>query len=100
MSIREVASKVGFDFSNWSKIERGRLAPPTDMEILSKWATVLGIKKGSDEYHAFIDWSYLTHHKIPPDIPLGRLLNHLPGYFRNIRNYKPLRKKDIDEWDV
>jgi len=36
---------ANYDPSNWSKIERGMLAPPTDEKTLKNWAKILGIKK-------------------------------------------------------
>ncbi len=101
IGLRKLAEKVGFDPGNLSKIERNLLPPPKEMNILSKLAIELGMGKGSNEYHTFIDRAYLTQGSIPPDLSKSILFYNLLSYFRTIRNYKPLRLKDITEdWDV
>ena len=65
MSLRKLSQKLGFDPTNLSKIERGTMNPPADVEILSKWATTLNILKDNGEYQLFIDWAYLTQRRIP-----------------------------------
>ena len=37
LSIREICKKVNYDPSNWSKIERGKLSPPSNEGTLKKW---------------------------------------------------------------
>ena len=46
MKLREFCLKYGHDPSNWSKVERGELAPPSDRKLLEAWAKQLGVKKG------------------------------------------------------
>lgn len=95
MGLREICRKVEFDPSNWSKIERGVMAPPVDKKVLSKWATALGIKKNSNGYHEFIDYAYIAQDIIPQVLPETEMLKLLPAFFRTVRNEKP-NKEDLD----
>jgi transcriptional regulator with XRE-family HTH domain len=96
LSLREICKKVGYDASNWSKVERGIISPPADEKILSKWARAFGLKQNSKEYKNFIDEALIAQGIIPEDI-LGRsdAINYLPAVFRTLRNEKPT-KEEID----
>ncbi|HAM87969.1 MAG: Helix-turn-helix domain protein [Candidatus Falkowbacteria bacterium GW2011_GWC2_38_22] len=96
LSLREVCKEIGYDPSNWSKIERGVLAPPTDLNTLHKWALTLGLKKGDSAYQDFIDQANISQGIIPEDILAQKnLVKSLPAFFRTIRNDKP-SKEEID----
>jgi transcriptional regulator with XRE-family HTH domain len=95
IGLREICRKVKFDPSNWSKIERGKLSPPSDQETLSLWALALGIKRGSDEYHSFIDLALIAQNIIPQVLTEEEMLKLLPAFFRTARNEKPT-KQEID----
>ena len=96
LSLREVCKKVNYDPSNWSKIERGVIAPPSDKKVLSKWASSLGLKPGSKERQEFIDEAQIAQGIIPHDILAGKnAVNYLPAVFRTLRNEKPT-KEEID----
>lgn len=96
LSLREICKKTGYDPSNWSKIERGIIAPPIDKKILAKWAHAIGFKSKSKEYQEFIDTAQIAQGIIPQDI-LSRknAVNYLPAVFRTLRNEKP-SKQEID----
>ena len=96
MGLREICRKVNFDPSNWSKIERGKVAPPVDVETLSNWAIALGIKKESEEYHDFIDYALIAQGIIPKVLSEEETLRLLPAFFRTIRNGKP-SKEELDK---
>jgi len=96
LSLRHTCRLVNYDPSNWSKIERGKMSPPTNIKILQKWAKTLGIS-GKKEVQIFIDKANLSQGIIPPDILLqDNIVDYLPAFFRTIRNKKPT-KKEIDE---
>lgn len=95
IGLREICRKVGFDPSNWSKVERGKLAPPSDVETLSEWAIALGIKKKSEEFQTFIDNAQIAQGIIPQDLPKEEMLRLLPAFFRTIRNERPT-KEELD----
>ena len=44
LSLREICRKSGYDPSNWSKVERGLMPPPTDGKTLIKWAKAVKLK--------------------------------------------------------
>jgi len=95
LTLRQCCREVDYDPSNWSKIERGHMSPPTNKKTLLKWVKALGIKK--NEIQKFIDEANLAQGIIPQDI-LSRndVVSFLPAFFRTLRNKKPT-KKEIDK---
>ncbi|HPL48464.1 MAG TPA: helix-turn-helix transcriptional regulator [Smithella sp.] len=90
ISLREFCKQVEMDASNWSKIERGVLAPPQDEEKLKKIARVLGIKIGSDTWKEMKDLANIDAGIIPEDIRSDEeVLKALPMFFRTVRSDKP-----------
>jgi len=90
ISLREFCKRAEMDASNWSKIERGVLAPPQDEEKLKKIARVLGIKIGSDTWNEMKDLANIDAGIIPADIRSDEeVLKALPMFFRTIRSDKP-----------
>ena len=77
IGLREICRTVNFDPSNWSKIERSKMAPPSDPKVLSEWALALGIKKNSEEYHSFIEYAQIAQGIIPNVIPEKEMLKLL-----------------------
>lgn len=94
LSLREVCKLTNYDSSNWSKIERGVLSPPSDKVVLTKWAKILGLKT-SQEIASFIDDANIAQGIIPQDILSGNMVELLPAFFRTMRNKKPA-KEEID----
>lgn len=95
LTLRAFCAEYELDPGNLSKMERGVLAPPQDMETLKKYATHLGVKPGSDEWHRFIDLAAAGAGRIPADIASEKsLLEKLPVVFRTLRR-KKLTKEDI-----
>lgn len=96
-SLREICRIVNYDPSNWSKIERGVISPPSDKKTLEKWAVALKIRKDSVDFNEFVDSAQIAQGIIPTDIlDQKKLLQSLPAVFRTIRNEKPT-KKEIDD---
>jgi len=96
-SLREICRLVGYDPSNWSKIERGIISPPSDITVLATWLKILGINKDGAEYNEFIDSANIAQGIIPEDILSQKnSAEYLPAVFRTLRNEKP-DKKDIDK---
>jgi len=95
LTLREVCRLVDYDPSNWSKIERGRISPPSDEKILLRWAKVLGLLDRK-ECQKFIDEAKVAQGTIPEDILSQKnALGCLPAFFRTLRNEKPT-KEEID----
>lgn len=96
-TLREMCRKVNHDPSNWSKIERGKMAPPSDKKMLELWAKTLGLKKGEKEYDNFIYNANIAQGIIPFDVMEEKeLVASLPAFFRTLKNKKPT-KEEIDK---
>jgi len=92
LTLREFCKQLDEDASNWSKIERGKLAPPQDKDKLSKIAGLLGIKKESEEWKNIIDFASLDAGKIPEYIKNDKeVMQALPVFLRTIGSVKPTR---------
>jgi transcriptional regulator with XRE-family HTH domain len=90
ISLREFCKRTEIDASNWSKVERGILAPPQDEEKLRKIAQVLNIKFGSSLWQEMKDKANIDAGIIPEDIRTDeKVLNSLPVFFRTIRSENP-----------
>ncbi len=90
IGLREFCRRLSTDASNWSKIERGVLAPPQDDEKLQQIAEILNIEIGSDLYAELRDKAAIDAGIIPKDILSDHeTLNALPLFFRTVRNEKP-----------
>jgi len=90
VGLREFCRKLGIDASNWSKVERGTLAPPQDEKKLKKIAKVLGIHQNTDKWKALKDKANIDAGIIPKDLLSDKeVLNSLPMFFRTIRSEKP-----------
>lgn len=95
LSLRKICQIAGYDPSNWSKIERGKMSPPSDEKILLKWAKILGIKNKKD-IQDFIDKAIIAQGIIPQNIlSQNNAVGYLPAFFRTLRNKKPT-KEEID----
>lgn len=94
LSIREVCKLVSYDPSNWSKIERGLISPPSEEKTLKLWVKALKVK--GKEIQEFIDDARIAQGIIPDDI-LSKtdMLELMPAFFRTVRNKKP-SKEEID----
>lgn len=96
ITLREMCRKVKYDPSNWSKIERGKIAPPSDKKTLELWARTLGLKKTKKEFDSFIYQANVAQGIIPSEIMAEReLVAALPAFFRTLKNRKP-NKEEID----
>ena len=97
ITLREMCRKVNYDPSNWSKIERGKIAPPSERKTLEIWARTLGLKKDSREFDNFIYNANVAQSIIPLEIMQEKeLVAALPAFFRTLKNKKPT-KGDIDK---
>lgn len=97
LSLRKVCKLASYDPSNWSKIERGALSPPSDEKTLARWARILGLQRNTKEFQKFIDEAEIAQGIIPQDILSKKnAVECLPAFFRTLRNKKPT-KKEIDK---
>jgi len=92
LGLREICKLTGYDPSNWSKIERGKMFPPSDIKVLEKWAKILNLK--NKEAENFIDQAIIAQGMIPNDVLSEKeIVNHLPAFFRTLRNKKPTKEE-------
>ena len=97
ISLREFCKRLEIDASNWSKVERGLLAPPQDQKRLKDIARALDIKIGSSLWKEMKDKANIDAGIIPEDILSDeKVLNSLPMFFRTIRSEKPT-PEDLDK---
>ncbi|MDO8786347.1 MAG: helix-turn-helix domain-containing protein [Syntrophales bacterium] len=90
ISLREFCKLIEVDASNWSKIERGLLAPPQDEEKLKRIGQLLDIEVGSQTWKEMKDIANIDAGIIPKDIRSDeRALKLLPMFFRTLRSDKP-----------
>ncbi len=96
LTLRKMCKKVDYDPSNWSKIERGRIPPPSNNKILNKWAEVLGLTNDI-KIEKFISDAQIAQGLIPSDIMKEeKIINCLPAFFRSVKKEK-MTEKDIKE---
>lgn len=90
LSLREFCRKLDEDASNWSKIERGKLAPPQDPTKLQKIAEILGIDRESQDWNTLCDSASISAGKIPAYVLKNpEVVKSLPIFFRTIGSVKP-----------
>ncbi|OQX71724.1 hypothetical protein B6D52_00405 [Candidatus Parcubacteria bacterium 4484_255] len=95
LTLRKMCKKVDYDPSNWSKIERGRISPPSNEKILNKWAEALELTNAV-EIEKFISDAQVAQGLIPSNIMKEEnITNFLPAFFRSIKKEK-MTKKDIE----
>jgi transcriptional regulator with XRE-family HTH domain len=97
LTLRRASRLADYDPSNWSKIERGKISPPSDERILKRWARILGFSNKSSKIEDFIDAAMIAQGIIPQDIlSQANAVKYLPAFFRTVRNKKPT-KEEIDQ---
>lgn len=97
ITLRSFCRMIDEDPSNWSKIERGKLNPPQDIEKLKIIAKALKIKITSEDFQQLKDKAQISMGKIPDDIMENReILNALPVFMRTIGSVKP-KKEEIEK---
>jgi len=96
LTLRKMCQKVNYDPSNWSKIERGRISPPSNDKILNKWAEALELTNDI-EIEKFISDAQVAQGLIPSDIMKEEnIINYLPAFFRSVKKEK-MTEEDIKE---
>ena len=67
-TLREFCLENGIDPGNYSRLERGMFQAPQSEETLKKYATALGLQRGSDEWIEFFDLAAMSRGEVPHDI--------------------------------
>jgi len=93
IGLRTFASSIGEDAGNWCRVEGGRLAAPSDINILNKICAVLEIKDTEKE-HLFDLAAKGSKEKVPADIKHQIEENDIiPILFRTIDKKKLSKEK-------
>lgn len=98
LGLREFARIIDMQPSNYCAVESGSLPPPLDK--LDAMISELGIKKGSTDYHTFMDLASETRDEIPPDVAeLIKSNSLIPAMLRTIEDteLKPAQLRKIIE---
>ncbi len=93
LSLRAFCKEANEDPSNWSKIERGIMAPPKDLDRLKNIANALNISQNSDEWNTLYNSAFIDSGVIPENVMTNQdILEILPAFFRTIESKKPSRE--------
>lgn len=95
-TLREFSQRVQADPSNYSKLERGLLYPPSD-ERLGVYEQALGLETDSQQARELRRLAAIGRGMIPPAILSDRdLAGKLPLFFRTLEG-EPLTEEKLDE---
>lgn len=94
MTLRSFCREAEIDPSNWSKIERGVLAPSDDVELLGRVAALLGLSAAKET--ELSDLAAIARGQIPADLKDEELLAKMPAFFRAIRSQE-YTKEDFEK---
>ncbi len=95
-TLRQFCAENSLDPGNISKIERGKMSPPSSEEKLKEYAKYLNIKFGTKEWQVFKDLAAISSGRIPEDLKDKELLARLPVFFRTLRD-KKFTEEDLKE---
>lgn len=94
LTLREFCRRLEEDASNWSKVERGVIGPPQDMDKLKKIAKILDFAEESKEWQQFVDMARVGAGIIPEYIMSDKeIVDALPVFFRTIGSVKPTKEE-------
>ncbi len=86
-TLRCFCRRTGLDAAYVSKIERGLLAPPQNVEKLKQYALYLGIEKEGPSWTEFMDLAATASGRLPHDLlDNENLMRCLPVFLRTMRN--------------
>jgi len=91
-TLRAFCTSHGFDVGNFSKMERGILAPPHGDDRLSIYAEALGLKRESSDWFEFFDLASAARGEIPSDLLSdAQVVERLPVMFQAMREMDPAK---------
>ncbi len=86
LTLRDCAVRAGMDAGNLSRLERGRVAPPQDPEILARLIEALELT-GSLRAQELMDLGAMQNGRIPRDILSNEeVMSALPILLRTVNN--------------
>jgi transcriptional regulator with XRE-family HTH domain len=100
LSLRAFCMKYSEDPSNWSKMEREVLGPPTDYARLLQIAHYLELSDESSKRELF-DLAAAERGRVPGDIMSdAQLVENLPVVFRTLRGEAPTEEELVKLADL
>jgi hypothetical protein len=91
-TLRCFCAAHGFDVGNFSKMERGVLAPPHGDDRLNVYAEALGLDRESSEWFEFYDLAAAARGEIPSDLLSdAQVVERLPVMFQAMREMDPVK---------
>jgi transcriptional regulator with XRE-family HTH domain len=85
MTLRAFSEAAGVDPANYSKLERGLLAPPRDPDKLAPYERALGLLPDSLESRELRRLAALGRGELPPSLLADQeLVGKLPALFRTL----------------
>src|SRR5205085_216486 len=97
ITLRSFCEMVGVDPANYSKVERGVLSPPRDVEKLEAYERTLGIIAGSPDSRELRRLAALDRGELPPAVLANsELLRKLPALFRTLEG-EPIDDRRLEE---
>jgi len=88
-TLREYCRKFDRDPAYISRIERGKVVPPTNPQTLERFALSLGLKDNSIEMREFIYSATISAGKIPQEIMSDKeVIEKLPLLLRTVHGQK------------
>ncbi len=91
-TLRAFCATHGFDVGNFSKMERGVLAPPHGDDRLGVYARAIGLEPESSDWFEFFDLAAAARGEIPSDILSdAQVVERLPMMFQAMRELDPAK---------
>jgi transcriptional regulator with XRE-family HTH domain len=89
LPLRRFCVENGFDPSNVSKIERGILPPPTDPDMIARFARAIGLRPNTKEWTYLHDLAAVSAGRLPSDVAEDdALVAKLPILLRELHSKK------------
>lgn len=86
LSLRECAVRADIDAGNLSRIERGRVLPPQDPDVLARLVDALELV-GTPQAQELLDVAAMQNGRIPRDILSNEeVMSALPVLLRTVNN--------------
>ena len=104
LTLREFCRRNGFDPGNLSRMERGKVAPPQDVNVLESYAKALKLEPDSDQWHMLADLAAAEAGRLPQQMAGNRdVLDKLPDTFRAWRDQRTrcgpwTKATDLELW--
>jgi transcriptional regulator with XRE-family HTH domain len=97
LGLRSFCAEIGMDPANYSKIERGKLAPPKDIAALEKYRRALCIDGESADHREMLRLASLGRGELPQSVLSDKeLAAKLPAFFRTLDG-DPVDEALLDE---